>query len=250
MRTKEDVFDFMLTLTTELFFELEKGYFLTGLEERSLKLLDVGCGNGEYLSHIHQSFPHLSLTGIEIDKSIYQKALLRSNPHLAIYHSSYDNIPVSEIYDWVMARLVILHIPDKQHFLRWLHQHTHHQSTILILDIDNDQLQENSQLPLFTALYKQSRQSLHTSKLLDLKDALRLEFQHAGFHHLSTKPYTITSDDPMVKQKLYMYMRLVTEYILGSPIPVAISEELFSWLIDPNGYHEIHMFGMEFTQAQ
>jgi SAM-dependent methyltransferase len=249
MRAKVDIFDSMLTVTADLFFEREQELFFQKLQEKSLQVLDVGCGNGAYLSKLNEQFPLLTLTGLEIEEGIYQHALVKQNSTMAFYHSSYEQHDVLHAYDYVIARLVIQHIQDRQHFIQWLHEHMTAHATFLIIDIDDDQLHNNSQLPLFSALYHQSRQAVQRRSLLNIKDALRIECKHNGFNHLSTTRYTLTTDTPSVKQQIYTYMQLVTENYLNTSVPADIADELAAWFNNPHGHQEIHMFGMEFSRV-
>jgi hypothetical protein len=246
MRTKTDIFDVMLTITTDLFFDMEKELFFQDLRG---KLLEVGSGNGEYLSRVSASFPGAEMIGIEHDHDIYQRTTGRRTDRVSFYPTSYENMPQSDIYDYVLARLVILHIQDKQHFASWLQEHMHSGSTLLILDFDQEQGKDNGQLPLFTELFQKSRSSLHTSKWLGVKDALKLEFEHYGFRHIDTQLYKVSSDSPIVKKKLYEYMQLVVESHSNTSIPQELYDELTNWHLDPGSHYEVPMFGMEFRRV-
>ncbi len=246
MESTAHLFDRMLTITADLFFELEKELFFNSLGGSSRKVLDIGCGNGDYLSRMCDCFPDMEFTGVEIDEDICRIARTRQRGNMTFHHSSYDGIPDSSLFDLVIARLVIRHIRDRRHLIRWLYEHTHNESTILIIDFDDDAgLAGSSSLPLFTSLFKQSRQMLRNHGFLNVTDALMLEFEHSGFRRPVIKRYKVTSDNPAVKQKMYAYMRLVTEYVLGSPIPAERAEELLAWSTDPGSRFDVHMFGME-----
>jgi hypothetical protein len=83
------------------------------------------------------------------------------------------------------------------------------------------------------------------SRLLTVHDALRLEFEQAGFAVRSCETYRIdTAESGATKRKLYAYMLLVTEYVLGPDVPAAHLDELRAWLDDPGSSHSIHMFAM------
>jgi len=244
MRTKEEILADMLTLTTSIMFDVEKELFWDSWMAQGTKLLDVGCGNGSYLNRIRDSFPDAELTGIELNELMYREALRTSNESITYINGSYDRVPKGQFYDLVLMRLVIHHLPDKRHLADWLKAATHSRSAVLIIDIDEDSLHRNPQLPLFSDLYLKFRSLMPKTRLLKVKDALKLEFEHAGFIQRSCASYRIGGSEPSMKRRLHAYMRLVTEYLLGPNVPAGHWNELQAWLDDPAGTHSFHMFGM------
>lgn len=248
MRSDVDLFDEMLTITADLFYPIEHQLFLSTLNIAGKRILDVGCGNGAYMSKVHDSYPYAHLTGIEYQDGIFQQAVKRTNEQMDFHCMSYEEFPLDQLFDVVILRLVVLHLPDKAHFLNWLKRVTHDESVIVILEIDNEQLNDNKQLPLFSAIYKQSRQKLRQSSLLDAKDAIRIELAYYGLVHQRTTTYSIdtSTSSKNIKTTLYTYMQLVAQSITSGPLPLEVSNELQNWYLDPEGKHEVHMFGMVF----
>ncbi|MEW9698235.1 trans-aconitate 2-methyltransferase [Paenibacillus sp. SI8] len=246
MSSQVDRFDNMLKITTELFYPIEQELFLSAIDLHGKRILDVGCGNGAYMNRIHDSFPSARLTGVEYEENIYERAVRRTNEKMTFHHMSYEQLPVNQLFDVVILRLVIHHIPDKHHFCNWLKGVTHDQSKIVILEVDNEQLNDNHQLPLFSTHYKKSRQTLRKNHFLDVKDALKIEMEHFGLLHQRTTTYRIDASTSGNKIKLYDYMLLVAQNNVTSSVPNDISEELAVWFHDLSSTHEIHMFGMVF----
>ena len=50
--------------------------------KKEMKILEPSCGSGEYITALHKSFPHLNITGIEYNETIYQCISLRNHPLL------------------------------------------------------------------------------------------------------------------------------------------------------------------------
>lgn len=245
-----DLFDEMLTVTSDLFFEMENRLFFHPLDRMAGTLVDVGCGNGVYLSKLQESYPKLHAIGLEIDSAIYERALVKQRQGLDFHLSSYETSPIiAGSTDAILARLVMLHIADRSQFAQWVRTSLSSTGRLIIIDVDDDSLHINKELPLFSQLYVQSRKSIQRNRLLSFQDALKLELQHNGLKHSSTKRYSLQANTDELKRQLCRYMQCVTEIYLNSPITSDRLEELTAWLNNDEASHEIHMFGMEFVQS-
>ncbi|MFF2093812.1 class I SAM-dependent methyltransferase [Paenibacillus sp. NPDC058174] len=244
-----DLFDEMLQLTTTLFFEQENNLFFHFLEKESSTLIDVGCGNGDYLSRLHDTYPQLSLTGLEYEAGIFERAVRKQKDRLDFQLSSYESASVEpDSAGAIVARLVMQHIPDRIQFAEWAYKCMVPGGRLLLLDADDNALQLNGRLPLFSQLYVQSRQSMQSKGWLSFADRLKLEMTHTGFTHLRTERYRLTAKDRETKRLLYRYMICVTELYTKEPISEEREKELSAWLHDDFCSHEIHMFGLEFQK--
>ncbi|MDF2719436.1 MAG: class SAM-dependent methyltransferase [Paenibacillus sp.] len=250
MDTRADRLDRMLNVTAELFFELEQSMFFRQFGKRGMATLDIGCGNGAYMANIGAYFPDMRLTGVEIDVEMYRKAVVRQGKNLAYIQGSYERLHGSGPYNAVIVRLVVLHIQDRDGFVKWVYDHTSDDGTVIIIDFDDARCRENDKLPLFSSLYSKARRTLRGERtFLELPDALRLELCHRGFVHLDTERYSIRADRSDIKRQFYEYMRLATEYLLDAPISADRDRELAAWLEDPDASHEIPMFGIRFGKS-
>jgi len=244
--TKTKWFDSMLTATTDLFLPVEKQLFLDYPAEASpLRILDVGCGNGEYISRLSRLYPQWSCTGLEMDNGIYQYARKKETSKLTFVHSSYENYASDEPYDLVLVRLVAAHIQDQGHFMQWLRERTHQHSTVIIIDIeDAEESRWKDLLPLFSSLYQQIRQPLRRSRLLRLRDSLSLEARSRGWNNQQLIRYQAKAETADTKLLMYRYMQMVTAYHYGFPLPAEREAELDHWLADRDQSFEVHMFGL------
>ena len=248
MRAPSELFDSMLNLTTDLFEPLEHDLFIASVlaDGSRRRVLDIGSGNGAYLARIQMRYPHLFYEGIELAPAIHARSLSRHNARLTIHCGSYEQLESNASFDLIVARLVVPHLADRVHFGRWLLPRMSPQARLLILELDEDLLRDHPQLELYSSLYRKSRQGLNRSPLMKLQDSLKLEMEHAGLCLLSTQRYHLTTDSLTVKAQMYMYMRIATEYMLGTPVPAAHAEELFAWLLAPESSYNVPMFGMTF----
>ncbi|TMV50285.1 methyltransferase domain-containing protein [Paenibacillus mesophilus] len=250
MNTRADRLDRMLNVTAELFFGVENSLFFRRFGEKGTTLLDIGCGNGTYLACIGEHYPDMRLTGVEIEEEMCRKAQDKQKRNLTFVHGSYEQLTGTGSYDTILARLVVPHIPDRSGFVKWLYEHTSEQSTVIVIDFDDERYRDNDELPLFSSLYKKARQSLkRKGTFLELPDALLVEFRHAGFVHLGTEWYSVRTDRRDLKQVCREYMLLATEYLLDTPITAEREKELDRWLDNDDSFLEIPMFGIVFGRS-
>jgi SAM-dependent methyltransferase len=240
----------MLNVTADLFFDMEMSLFFRRFGEKRMTMLDIGCGNGTYLACISDQYPGMRLTGIEIEEEVFRKAQVKRKENLTFVHGSYEQLTGAGPYDTILARLVVPHIGNRNSFVQWLYEHTTEQSTVIVIDFDDSRYHGNVKLPLFSSLYKQARQSLkQRGTFLELRDALLLEFRHAGFIDLGTERYSVRTDRDDLKRMCRDYMRLATEYLLDAPISAEREDELAAWLDDSDSFQEIPMFGIVFGKS-
>ncbi|MDK8183226.1 class I SAM-dependent methyltransferase [Paenibacillus sp. UMB4589-SE434] len=245
------LFDKMLTFTSSAFFELESSLLLGQVSSSAQHVLDVGCGNGDYLARYINHFPQAQAIGLDLDPFIIQQAKDRNGEAIAFYNCSYENLPVSDPFDTILARLVIDHISDRTHFWNWLQQRAAINGSILITDINGYGISDSTKLPLFTSMYKGIRDRIRRPSFLRLQDSLRLEMKQFRFHHVTTTEYQLAIHTKELRAQFYHYLRSVTELMtavqshLHTPFDHnrnAIYEELENWLISGDDTMEISMF--------
>ncbi|MFC5649332.1 class I SAM-dependent methyltransferase [Paenibacillus solisilvae] len=250
MQTKEQCFDSMLTLTADLFFSIEndlfKPYYESGPNEVK-SVLDVGCGNGTYLSRLSDQFPMWRCTGIEMDDRIFRYAQLKAADHLTFIHTPYENYQSAEPFDCVIIRLAAAHLQDRTHFMHWLRHQLHPHSIVILIDVEESlqlSLKQSENLPLFSELYQTMRKPLRASRLLSLKDSLLLESEFAGFNPLKAVSYSINADSTKTRKQMYDYMQAVTGAYYGSPLPPKRQAELNEWYNNEAASFEVGLFGL------
>jgi SAM-dependent methyltransferase len=97
--------------------------YIEKLPEKS-RILEVGSGSSILLSHLHTSYPHIHIDGIEpigdgFDQFIpYHSALKGYNKNLTL--SGYENFTVEKKYDLIFLINVFEHFENWPHFLVFL----------------------------------------------------------------------------------------------------------------------------------
>ncbi len=96
-------------------------------------LIEVGCGAGEILNCLSQSFPETQLDGYDISPQAHQLAIKRQKKHLSFYLG--DSFADGKKYDVALAIDVFEHVEDHFAFLRNLRQKASHHVLHIPLDL-------------------------------------------------------------------------------------------------------------------
>jgi len=66
-------------------------------------VLEPSCGSGEYITALHKLFPHLMITGIEYNETIYQSILQLNNENINLKNIDYLKYETDEKYDLIIG---------------------------------------------------------------------------------------------------------------------------------------------------
>jgi type I restriction-modification system DNA methylase subunit len=70
---------------------------------KATNVLEPSCGSGEYITALHKLFPHLNITGIEYNKTIYQSILQLNNEKINIINMDYLSYETDTKYDHIIG---------------------------------------------------------------------------------------------------------------------------------------------------
>jgi type I restriction-modification system DNA methylase subunit len=70
---------------------------------KATNVLEPSCGSGEYITALHKLFPHLNITGIEYNKTIYQSVLQLNNEKINIINMDYLSYETDTKYDHIIG---------------------------------------------------------------------------------------------------------------------------------------------------
>lgn len=129
-----DIYDAHLTTQAEISFPKELGFFSSVHEwDAVTSVVDLGCGNGAYLSLLADAFPHISFLGVDFrEDSIALAKRTRPRPNVEYRYGWISAI--EGCLDALISRFCMLYIDDKQEVVDWTVDHVRN----LVLQIDNE----------------------------------------------------------------------------------------------------------------
>lgn len=71
--------------------------------KKAINVLEPSCGSCEYITALHKSFPHLIITGIEYNETIYQSILQLNNDKINIKNIDYLKYEIDVKYDIIIG---------------------------------------------------------------------------------------------------------------------------------------------------
>jgi len=93
-------------------------------------VIDIGCGQGDFLLHLQKTNPELSLTGIDLSQPSEAAGI-------NFIRGDFLNEKFSQTYDVIVSLAVIEHIADVRSFVKKLYQICKPNGHIFIMTIDN-----------------------------------------------------------------------------------------------------------------
>ena len=94
----------------------EISHELKGRDQRGIRLLDVACGNGRFLSQIMQVYPRLKASGLDLSPSYTEAARNRLKPwkQVEILHEAAESMPVGDAsFDIVVSIFLFHELPPR-----------------------------------------------------------------------------------------------------------------------------------------
>ena len=95
------------------FFAKDEMDFLAGFPpwRGASDILDLGCGNGRYISALRSNFPDKSYTGIDISEGLIAQARL-ADPAVAFHTADFLGFEADRSFDLIVMRFVVQHLTD------------------------------------------------------------------------------------------------------------------------------------------
>ena len=244
MRERAYIYDCLLKIQAELSFHLEKPLFQSKLWKEANNIVDYGCGNAWYTKMLADDFPKKSFLGVEIDKSMAEIASQRYHhfDNISIIEGDYNNISSDYKFDFMLLRHVVSYLNDRNDFYLWVQNHANSTGGILVIDADDEYFYISPELPLFLEGIRSFQKKVNEKGQRDVRKDVRDELPKFGFKHINSQRIVVNSELQNLKERIYVYMCLVAELDVGSPLPRDLAEELFSWVLNPESYVQYGFF--------
>lgn len=146
--------DDLLTLQTELFFPHELDAFLANEDwPNAATALDVGCGNGHYVSRLATFFPDKAFVGLDLSPALIASANARptaSNVHFV--GGDYFSYRPAKRIDAILMRFVVQHLTDMAAILRKASSLLTRGGNLFIVEPELSQSASFPPTPLFTRM--------------------------------------------------------------------------------------------------
>ncbi|MBI5393349.1 methyltransferase domain-containing protein [Candidatus Woesearchaeota archaeon] len=105
----------------------------------SLKILDIGCGTGQLLSHLVKELPHAELYGIDLTEAMVSlaKQKLKQHKNIMVQQTSVEKMPFKDkLFDYVLTTEAFHHFPEPEKALLEMKRVLKDDGKIILIDIN------------------------------------------------------------------------------------------------------------------
>lgn len=233
--------DFALPLEL-IFYYQSQGW----LESRSV--IELGIGNGYYLSKLIEFFPAKEYKGIDINpfyvESARNRFLTEINRKINISIELQDLFDINEKFDCVITRLVVQHLNSIEAFLQQAFRILNPGGTLLIIDSHDSTIFFSPKLPYMEDFLETLRKS-EKKHARDRDAAFTIKNVADNFglqltkEMLLTIPSTISDNKEMFLNTYKTVFDIVSQdYRIEFDYP-SLKQELNDWFSYPNSYTQI-----------
>ena len=190
-----------------------------GLKECA-RVLDIGTGNGAFVSRLAQDHPEIHFTGIDKRQSCLESAQrhVTQNLNFELVDMFSRRSPFDfSLYDGFLMRYFLLHVDHAQKVLEFLKEKSKRPSKLWIIDLDSSQFRCEPQHQGFLKLTqlvkdfcaKISVDSFGGQKVLPILESLSLK--NIVVEHLPFTSRTVPLEDlaTYLKQEVLCYSRMM-----------------------------------------
>ncbi len=250
-----DIYDDLLRYQADLSHDLEQMFFRASTAWINAKhVLDFGAGNSHYSSLLAHLYPEKHFVCLEKHSGLAEIARrnICSN-QVEIIPGSFEDLGDGREFDFGFSRHVLSYLLEEERdkFVSWVARNTSSKAGVLIIDAEDDAFFAYPELPLLEGGNKKFQEDLKQSRgNRSLRGLMNEHFTQNGFSHVSTRSLVVHSAISGRKYLMAMFMRAVAEIDHGSPLPVAIRDEIDAWAVNRNSYLQYGMFGSLFVKVK
>lgn len=235
----------MLTFQVEISRNMELSLIHNKCFLQACTVLDIGCGNGYFTSMLADQYPDKQFVAFDTDKELISYAQnhnARSN--ITYINAEYVNFTPVDLFDAVIARLVVHIIPDRIDFFNWIYSRLRPNGALFIIDADDDNFNIYPKPEILCSLDKQTNEKINQTGARDTKRIIKDELSACGFleeKFFTFSPNSITTD----KSLFFRYMVYVMKIETGEKLQPEAYQELFEWYDNDDSFVQ---YGLYFGQ--
>lgn len=246
MLNPKQVFEHMLRLQADLLFPMELCLYQSKTWQSAQQVLDFGCGNAHYTSLLKNAFPQKKYTGIDIDADLLGFGQERYGNEITLIHGGTEKLPLDYYFDFILVRLVSLHLPDRSILYNLAKKHSKAGAGVVVVDVDDDLTKIE---PLPNGISKVlSDLKISGSHNREQRKLITQEWADAGFQKTQETQIIINSDMLGYREKMFLYLLRMVEIGCGGALTPKLLSELLEWIWQPSAYVQVGMFGAVFQK--
>jgi ubiquinone/menaquinone biosynthesis C-methylase UbiE len=127
-----------------LFFRPSHRMILDSLDQDVYRVLDVGCGTGQFAARLLERFPRAEVWGLDLSTTMLQRAAGRQdlrNGRVRLVQGDSEHLPfTNNTFDAVTCSHSFHHYPRQDRVLAEMHRVLRPDGRLLIIDGDRDRL--------------------------------------------------------------------------------------------------------------
>ncbi len=244
---KAEIWNEILSLQTELFFPLEYNYLKQHNPwEQACSVLDVGCGNGQYLSKLIEAFPDKTYAGIDLSHELVAIGLQNGlGPQIDLEVADYHDYQPDRKFDMLLMRFVVQHMDRFSRILSKAETLLSPHGRLLIIEPLTAESENFPETPLFASLLQQyevycEKAEKNRTQILNISELISKEPHWQCSARDTVLVRTIDTNRDAKLMKLYrLWVKIIEVSNLVNFDFESVYWELDEWSELPTSYSEI-----------
>lgn len=241
MRTRAQLYDSLLKFQVDLSFETETSILKQSKWKSAKTVLDYGCGNGYFSYRLAINNPEKTYYCCDRDSDILENSVYLKK--LNVIKGEYPNVELCDKIDFFIIRHLTSYLNDRDSFFSWIRENASENASILLIDAFDENFLIEPIMPQFQKGLDQFYEKVELDGgERNLFSVIVDELKMVDFELCNELKVVVNSEQPLKKEKLFIYMNLVAELDNGLPLSEAIREELMQWVTDPKSFLQYGLF--------
>lgn len=228
----EELVEEQLNLQVKIQFDHHHGFMLKNGLDSCQNVIDLGTGNGAFLSALARKHPHTSFTGIDAHENMLDRARRKKldNVRWCLGDvNDFETVPDIKNADGVLMRYLLLHLKDTSTVIANLYNALSDGTRLWIIDLDIEHFHCDPPHEAFELIKRLVKQYFDKhGKDSNVGSKLRSMLEGVGFHtiNLETEELNTESVGIDVLQRFLMHEVIAYRHVL----PNALSDEEFAMI--------------------